>query len=1408
MTDLDPSISQDDPSGLEIAIIGMAGRFPGADDVDQLWANLRDGVESIVRFSPDQLSAAGATPALTDLPGFVPAGAPLAGIDRFDAAFFGIPPREAALMDPQHRVFLECAWHALEHAGYDPSACPGLVGIYAGASLSTYLLCNLYRGQSLVASEDGFQLMLGNDKDFVASRASYKLGLRGPSCVVQSACSTSLVAVHIACQALLGGETDVALAGGVSILLPQGQGYAYRDGSILSPDGHCRAFDAAASGTVVGNGIGLVVLKRLADALADGDTIHAVIKGSAVNNDGDLKVSFTAPRIDGQADVIRAALLAAAVDPATIGYVEAHGTGTPMGDPIEVAALREAFGPLPAGSCALGSIKTNVGHLNTAAGVAGLIKAALALEHCQIPPSLHFERPNPALELERSPFYVADRLLEWPRGSTPRRAGVSSFGIGGTNAHVVLEEPPPRPPSSAPSGPQLLVVSTRSEAALEHATDRLAQHLEHHPQLHAADVAFTLAQGRHPFAHRRAVVCTGLTDAAARLRARDPETVVTGQALAGRGVAFMFPGQGAQHVGMAQGLYGVDPAFTEAFDRCAELLRPALGLDLRSSSIDDDALADTALTQPALFAVEYALACSWQRLGLTPVAMIGHSLGEYVAACISGVLTLPDALSLVCTRARLMAALPKGAMLSVAHDAAEVAPRLPPTVTIAADNGPHACVVSGSHDAIEHAERTLLAAGMTCRRLRVSHAFHSAMMDPLADALVTAVARLELGPPSIPYLSNVTGTWITPAQATDPAYWFEHLRRPVRFAAGVATLLRELRPTLLEVGPGRTLGSLARQQPEARSVPVLASLRHAGDPRSEVEHRLRTLGQLFVAGHSIEWPALHPPGSRTRVPLPGHPFEPQRHWIDATPHATASSEPHALAAAAAALDPPAPPSRPPGSGSHAGARDERERVIRELWQELLGIDPVGIHDDFFELGGQSLLASQLCARLTQRFGRDVSVRLLFEAPTIAKLAARLAEGRPAATGPDAAGPDVASTDRAELLADTELEPTLTVEGLAPVARDIETVLVTGATGFLGAFLVDALAARTRARIVCLVRAPDDARARARLLRHLEGLRLSGDALGPRLEVIAGDLAKPRLGLDASAFAALAARIDAIYHAGAWVNFTYPYRALRDANVLGTHEIIRLACTDRLKPLHFISTAAVFAAQEHAAGPPILEDDPVRLTAGLRGYEQSKWVAEQLVYQARARGLPTTIHRPATVTGHTRTGAANLRDLSLRMMLGSIELGAWPALDTSLWIAPVDYVAGAIVHVASQPQAVGKAFHWVAPRATPMAELVELVVALGYPLPVVPYASWRQRLVQAVQERPDHPLAPFAPLFTEDHHESSIELDCRNALAGVAGSDLECPSLDVAALRATLSYLAETAPSLTPSRPPRDAARPE
>jgi acyl transferase domain-containing protein len=899
-------MSKENQAVLEVAVIGMAGRFPGADSVDAFWRNLRSGVESIRDLSEDELRADGVDGATLADPRLVRRAADLKGADLFDAGLFGFTPREAGLMDPQFRVFLEDAWAALENAGYLAERHGARIGVFAGAGPSSYLLNNVYANPQAARSVGEFQTSIGNERDYLATHVSYRLDLRGPSLVVQTACSTSLVAVHLACQSLLSHECDVALAGGVSLSVPQTSGYLYEEGGIASPDGRCRAFDAAAAGCVKGNGSALVVLRRLEDALRDGDTIRAIIKGSAVNNDGSGKVGFTAPSDEGQAGVIAEALAAAGVDPAAISYVEAHGTGTTLGDPVELAALARAFGAAPGRTrrCALGSVKTNVGHLDAAAGVAGLIKTVLALENREIPPSLHFQRPNPKMDLASTPFYVNAELRSWPADGGPRRAGVSSFGIGGTNAHVILEEPPPAPAPGGARPAQLLLLSARTEAALAAASEALRARLESDPPVDLADAAYTLQVGRKRLPWRRALVARDAAHAAAGLASGAGRGTPRHHEARGAEVAFLFPGQGAQHAGMAAGLHRHEPVFRRALDACAETLRPLLDLDLREvifarddhRAAAEERLRQTSLAQPALFAVEYSLAQLWIAWGVHPAAMAGHSIGEYVAATLAGVMSLEDALLLVAQRGRLMGTLPSGAMLAVQLGEAELATRLArrPGLAIAAVNGPASCVASGGEGEIARLEQELEAAGVAHRRVHTSHAFHSAMMDPILDSFEAVCRRVRFQAPSLPFLSNVTGGWISAEQATDPAYWAGHVRRTVRFADNVSALAEDPSRILLEVGPGTSLSSLAKQQagPEAIAVASLRHPRQGGDDEVAV---LEALGKLWCAGADVDWAAFHEGYERRRIPLPTYPFERQRHWIEAGP---ATAGPPGPAAAA------------------------------------------------------------------------------------------------------------------------------------------------------------------------------------------------------------------------------------------------------------------------------------------------------------------------------------------------------------------------------------------------------------------------------------------------------------------------------------------------------------------------------
>jgi phthiocerol/phenolphthiocerol synthesis type-I polyketide synthase E len=881
-------------NGTEVAIIGMAGRFPGARDVEELWRNLCAGVESISRLSEDEIEPHTLGELPRDSPQFVPAASCLAGVELFDAEFFGYTPSEAEIIDPQQRLFLECAWEALEQAGYNPESCPGAVGVFAGARTNTYLF-NLFANRAALAGVDPFQVGLGNDLAFLASRLSYRLNLRGPSYGVHTACSTGLVAVHLARQSLLLDECRMALAGGVAVNVPQRTGYLFQPGGVASPDGHTRAFDEEARGTIFGSGIGVVVLKRLEDALADGDTLRAVLRGSATNNDGNRKASFTAPSVYGQSEVILDALADARIAADTIRYVEAHGTGTQLGDPIEVRALARAFAASTSrrGFCALGSVKTNLGHLDAAAGVVSLIKTVLALERRQIPPSLHYRRPNPRIDFAATPFYVNDRLAAWEEGPVPRRAAVSSFGIGGTNAHVVLEEAPAAVVDAAasPRPWQLLVLSARSEAALDAVTARLADHLEAQPRVDLGAVAFTLLAGRKGFACRRAAVCRDAADAVATLRGADPsrlhdELLEEGE----RPLAFLFTGQGGRLAGAGAGLYRSEEAFRDELDRLALAALPALGADLRTALLDPAGeaaagLAATRLAQPALVVLELALARLLDSWGLRPAAVLGHSVGELAAACAAGVLGVEDALALAIERGRLMQACPGGAMLAVSlppEPLRELLAAAGGGLEIAACNAPDLTVAAGPAAAVERLAGELERRGIERRRLATSHAFHTAAMAAAIEPMASQAAGVRLSAPAVRWVSSVTGTWVEPSQATDPAYWGSQLRQPVRFADAAATLLADPALTFLEVGPGAALTRLLRRHPACArhravvpALPVVDPL----DPRAERRELLRGLGRLWAAGVELDG-RMFAAAERRRVPLPTYPFERKRYWIE------------------------------------------------------------------------------------------------------------------------------------------------------------------------------------------------------------------------------------------------------------------------------------------------------------------------------------------------------------------------------------------------------------------------------------------------------------------------------------------------------------------------------------------------
>ncbi len=1870
-------------NGAEIAIIGMAGRFPGAADINAFWQNLRDGVEGISRFSDAELLEAGVDPALLRSPQYVKAGGAIEGIELFDAPFFGFGPREAAVLDPQHRLFLETAWTALESAGYNPSSYPGAIGVYAGAGFSTYLLHMLNTNPEVVEVVGTLQLQISNDKDFLSTLTAYKLDLRGPSMTVQTACSTSLVAVCLACQSLLNYQCDIALAGGSSVKVPHRVGYRYQEGGIFSSDGHCRAFDAQADGTVNGNGVGIVVLKRLSDALADGDTIHAVIKGTAINNDGAAKVNYTAPSVDGQAEVIAMAQAVAGVDAETIGYVETHGAGTALGDPIEIASLTQAFrGSTEArGFCAIGSVKSNIGHLDAAAGVAGLIKTVLALKHRQIPPSLHFTRPNPQIDFANSPFYVNTKLSPWSSANGPLRAGVSSFGVGGTNAHVVLEEAPPLEPSDPPRHWQALLLSARTESALEQAMRNLTQHLKSHPEDDFADVCYTLQVGRRSFKHRALLICRDRDDALSALEDAAAERVLrSAQETSERPIIFMFSGLGDHYVNMALELYQSEPLFRTEVDRCAALLEPLLGLDIRSiiypqgvdapisgaapvsglpkgfnlSQILEQAtpptdentrrLNQTWLAQPIVFTIEYALASLLMAWGIQPRALIGYSLGEYVAACLAGVFSLEDALRLVARRARLIDALPGGAMLSVLLPEAKLQPLLDPELSLAAINGPMMCVVSGPTAAITAFQSRLTQQGIAARQLPTTHAFHSAMMEPIVAEFTAVLRSIHLNPPRIPYVSNISGTWITAAQATDPSYWARHLVQPVRLADGLQTLEREAQRILVEIGPGQGLSTLARQQPrraESGERIVLNTLRAAYDQQSDVALLLNTLGKLWLAGTPIDWEALYANEKRRRIPLPTYPFERQRCWIDALPAmqartalprstATATQDRLSMAswkqalrpapAAADALqhswlvfadahgfaaqlaerlatahrvirvqagerfsrssatsytlnpalpsdyaalladlaatsgvperiihgwglnvagfdtaqtayssllalaqtlgmsstprtlwllsnglqavessddvdpsqalllsalalikqryaqiscrsidlrlpsapqqwaglvgqlvaelsatpatnwvayrgqrrwvqhhagvdsaelvpttllrhggtyvisdglardglllgqllarsvqarlvllsqatpeaqdqqalrhleaagakvtvlhyDPTAPSSlhvtfahiverygaiqgvlvplanaerdsdslllpthalatvqfleilaglapaqqaqfyllhTPPTTSNAAIAdafatrqnqfgaapwvrvnwdlsrlaaastsewaeavtllqrilalnvagatlsvdadaappaaslplletraadepptdaeRDELrttyvaprnpvEQTIATIWQRLLGVEQIGIYDSFFDLGGNSLQAPQLLAQVNTTLQVEVPLAVMLAQPTVAALAGVVAQIQREGSAALAGNLSV------DLAAEVELDPAIDPRGL-PMA-DFHTphaIFLTGATGFLGAFLLHEIMQQTKAQIHCLVRASNSDEGKKRIQRNLQNYRLWDERYAERIVPVIGDQAQLRFGLSEAQFHTLASQIDVIYHCGAWVNFTYPYSALKAANVLSVQEALRLASCVRVKPLHFISSVAVFTPLAYTRDPFIVEDNDLPHNSGfVNSYGESKWVAEKICGLGRARGIPVAIYRPGTISGHSKTGIGNPKDMIWNLFKGCIQLGVAPDVATRLDITPVDFISRAIVQLSQQPTSLGKAFHFPNPEVITWRRAVHFLREMGYPIRFVSTEEWREVLHSVVAHSPDNALYPFVHMVSETLAEAAgiavgsmgdtefeLQFDDRNTRDGLQGSAITCPPFDTMLLKHTIT----------------------
>jgi amino acid adenylation domain-containing protein len=1000
--------------GMSIAIIGMSGRFPGAENVEQLWQNLLAKKNSISTWSAEEIDPS--IPAeLRNDPDYVKARGVIADADKFDHGFFGVNPKVAALMDPQQRVFLETAWAALEDAAYDPAQFAGLIGVYAGMGNNTYFTRNVIGHPELIEQVGDFAVMTANEKDYIATRLAFEFDLRGPALSIHTACSTSLVAIAQAFKALRDGECDMALAGGIAITAPVNSGIVYNEGGMYSPDGSTRTFDANGKGTSFSDGCGIIVLKRLDDAVRDKDHIYAVIKGAALNNDGSDKASFTAPSVRGQAEVIAMAQADAGVTPEQITYVEAHGTATPLGDPIEVEALTLAFNggdAIPGQArydkdqwCALGSIKSNIGHLTAAAGAAGVIKTALALQLEKIPASIGFEKPNPAIDFANSPFRVAQDNLAWPRvPGTPRIAGVSSFGVGGTNAHVILAEPPVAVASSASRSKQLFLLSAKSRTSLDVMTDNLRTWLEAHPEASLADAAYTLQVGRRQFKHRRLIVGGSHGEVIEAIANKDTTLIGTRELHeAAPGVVFMFPGQGSQYVNMGRDLCESEPVFKQHFDRCCELFSKEFGTDLKAiifseaesasaKAAADEQLKQTIYTQASLFTMHYSLAKLWMHWGITPDAMMGHSIGEFAAGCLAGVFSLEDAVKLVANRGRMMQELPGGSMLSVRAAEEDVARRLPAGCSIAANNGPQLCVASGPHEAIAKLQNDLEKDGITCKLLVTSHAFHSPMMDAIVEPYRKVVERVKLHAPRIPIVSTVTAGWLKDDEATSPKYWSDHLRATVRFAQAVKFAWADADPAdakavagsrvMLEVGPRTTATTLARQQSaDTKKQVAVASLGDSAGHGNELTQLLKAVGGLWQSGVLIDWNSFYEREERCRISMPTYAFERIRHWVD--PVAMVADGGRAVASTT--IEAPVPNS----GDANLSPKEALIAQIKHLLEESSGLElaEAGNEETFLEMGLDSLFLTQVATSLSKKFGVKISFRQLNEeVPNLDRLA--------------------------------------------------------------------------------------------------------------------------------------------------------------------------------------------------------------------------------------------------------------------------------------------------------------------------------------------------------------------------------------------------------------------------------------
>lgn len=1293
--DQEPSVSfqpHERSKNHDIAIIGMAGRFPGANSINEFWDNLCRGVESISRFSDEELLDSGVDPRILSNPGYVKSRGIVADIGLFDADFFGFTQREAEVLDPQQRIFLECAWAALESAGYDPENYPGKISVFGGASISTYFMKNVIVNPEIMAAVGGYAALISNDKDFLATRVAYKLNLKGPAVNINTACSTSLVSVHLACQNLLNYESDMALAGGVSIYVPHKEGYLYQEGGINSPDGHCRAFDADAKGMVSGSGAGVLILKRLEDAIREHDTIYAVIKGSAINNDGNLKVGFTAPGIEGQADVINCAQVTAGIDPATITYIEAHGTGTALGDPIEIAALRKVYEKKTdrQGICAIGSLKTNIGHLDAAAGVASLIKASLLLYHKKLVPSLHYTRPNPQIDFEHSPFYVNTEFKDWVSSDFPRRAGVSSFGIGGTNAHAILEEAPASKVEPAARNRQLLLFSAKTSQALEQLTHNVITYLEKHPEVNLADAAYTLQIGRKRFQTRRYVICKdrGAMDTPALEYSPSVELNKDRISSETSRAAFLFSGESSDGFKFERELYHTEPIFQSEVDLCMECLKNRFQLGDIQPALLTESGHSQALSLPnrrlLTFIMQYSLGRLLIKWGVSPQAVMGRGVGEYIAACFAGILTLEEALRLV---------------------------------------------ISGAKLATEDLSK---------------EAFRSNRTEYL-----TVLDGIALKEGKIPYLSSHSGQWLTPEEEAQRSYWSWLTEKPDRFEEALASLRAKSEWVWLEMGADARSSASLQPLTENQKGAILSLVTSGAETQ---ESLLGALGNLWLAGIELDWERFYGAEKRNRISLPAYPLERKRYWID-PPKIKKETRPN-----------------PPGSHPET----EMEEKMKELWQAVFGVESIQMNDNFFEIGGDSLMAVNLLSRIKLEFSVDLRINDFFKDPTITGLLTFLRSK---------VNPSTPKTgDQTSIQADIRLELDR-IPALDPAVQKKlpETILLTGATGFLGAHLLAEILTQTTAEVYCLARAEDKAAVKKRVIENLQYYHLWDKKYSKRIIGVPGDLSKELLGLTPNEFENLSRQIAVIYHNGALVNHLYPYSALRSTNVLGAKEILKMAASYRLKPLHYVSTLAVFGNGQHLENRLIKEDSPLSEFESLNfGYAQSKWAAEKILEQARLQGIPVSIYRAGNISGDTTYGISTFGDTFWRMIVGCFQLGVSPKLDqeTPLEITPVDFVAKAIVYLALRPDSRNKNFHVMNPSEVNMTEFMSWVGAeILKDIKVVPLNQWQEE-IGILEKSPDNPLYPILPLMRElSLPENRVTIDHYNCSEGLKDSGIQSPTID-------------------------------